>query len=103
MSKKFYIFLIIMLVASLVTSISYIIINYKKDNEQKEIFEELEEIRIENKESDEKFISKAICLAYESNDFLSFYRLNNDIIITLKSYDYAALENIAEKITNFQD
>ena len=42
MSKKFYIFLIIMLVASLVTSISYIIINYKKDNEQKEIFEELE-------------------------------------------------------------
>ena len=58
---------------------------------------------VENEESDEKFISKAICLAYELNIFLSFYRLNNDIIITLKSYDYAALENIAEKITNFQD
>ena len=57
---------------------------------------------VENEESDEKFISKAICLAYELNIFLSFYRLNNDIIITLKSY-YAALENIAEKITNFQD
>ena len=54
---------------------------------------------VENEESDEKFISKAICLAYELNIFLSFYRLNNDIIITLKSYDYAALENIAEKIT----
>ena len=58
---------------------------------------------VENKESDEKFISKAIYLAYESNDFFSFYRLNNDIIITLNSYDYAALANIAEKITNFQD
>ena len=48
---------------------------------------------VENEESDEKFISKVICLAYELNIFLSFYRLNND----------AALENIAEKITNFQD
>ncbi len=60
---------------------------------------------VENKESDEKFISKAICLAYESNDFFSFYRLNNDIIIILNNFgNYnVELEKIAEKITNFQD
>ena len=44
MYKKFYIFLVIMLVASLVTSIIYIIINYKEDKEQNEVFEELENI-----------------------------------------------------------
>ena len=76
MSKKFYIFLIIMLVASLVTSISYIIINYKKDNEQKEIFEELEEIRIENKESDEQEKGDI--------DLQKLYELNNDFIGWLK-------------------
>ena len=38
MYKKFYIFLVIMLVASLVTSINYIIINYKEDKEQNEVF-----------------------------------------------------------------
>ena len=58
---------------------------------------------VEDEETDKKFISKAICLAYESNIFLSYYKLNNDIVIVLKSYDYATLENIAEKITNFQD
>ena len=76
MSNKFYIFLIIMLVASLVTSISYIIINYKKDNEQKEIFEELEEIRIENKESDEQEKGDI--------DLQKLYELNNDFIGWLK-------------------
>lgn len=58
---------------------------------------------VEDEETDKKFISKAICLAYESNIFLSYYKLNNDIVVVLKSYDYATLENIAEKITNFQD
>lgn len=58
---------------------------------------------VEDEETDKKFISKAICLAYESNIFLSYYKLNNDIVIVLKSYDYATLENIAEKITSFQD
>ena len=58
---------------------------------------------VEDEETDKKFISKAICLAYESNIFLTYYKINNDIVIALKSYDYATLENIAEKITNFQD
>lgn len=58
---------------------------------------------VEDEETDKKFISKAICLAYESNIFLTYYKLNNDIVIALKSYDYATLENIAEKITSFQD
>ena len=38
MYKKFYIFLVIMLVASLVTRNIYIIINYKKYKDQKEVF-----------------------------------------------------------------
>ena len=50
MYKKFYIFLVIMLVASLVTSIIYIIINYKEDKEQNEVFEELENIITECQE-----------------------------------------------------
>ena len=50
MYKKFYIFLIIMLVASLVTSISYIMINYKEDKKQNEVFEELENIITESNE-----------------------------------------------------
>lgn len=58
---------------------------------------------VEDEETDKKFISKAICLAYESNIFLTYYKINNDIVIALKSYDYATLENIAEKITSFQD
>ena len=58
---------------------------------------------VEDEETDKKFISKAICLAYESNIFLTYYKINNDIVIVLKSYDYATLENIAEKITSFQD
>ena len=60
---------------------------------------------VENEESDEKFISKAICLAYESNISLVFYRLDNDIIIILNNFgNYnVELEKIAEKITNFQD
>ena len=89
MSKKFYIFLIIMLVASLVTSISYIIINYKKDNEQKEIFEELEEIRIENKESDEQEKGDI--------DLQKLYELNNDFIGWLKientNINYPIMQN----------
>ena len=58
---------------------------------------------VEDEETDKKFISKAICLAYESNIFFTYYKINNDIVIALKSYDYATLENIAEKITSFQD
>ncbi len=50
MYKKFYIFLIIMLVASLVTSISYIMINYKEDKKQNEVFEKLENIITESNE-----------------------------------------------------
>ena len=58
---------------------------------------------VEDEETDKKFISKAICLAYESNIFLTYYKINNDIVIALKSYDYATIENIAEKITSFKD
>lgn len=74
MYKKFYIFLIIMLVASLVTSISYIIINYKKDKEQNEVFEELENIITEEQEE------KSEEQQEENKNLQKLYELNNDFI-----------------------
>lgn len=77
MYKKFYIFLIIMLVASLVTSISYIMINYKEDKKQNEVFEELENIITESNE--EKKEQKK-----ETINFKKLYELNNDFVGWLK-------------------
>lgn len=74
MYKKFYIFLIIMLVASLVTSISYIIINYKKDKEQNEVFEQLENILTEDKEEQKKEQQE------ESISLQKLYELNKDFV-----------------------
>lgn len=78
MYKKFYIFLVIMLVASLVTSISYIIINYKEDKEQNEVFEELENIITEcQNEKEQK----------ESINLQKLYDMNNDFVGWLKIED----------------
>lgn len=78
MYKKFYIFLVIMLVASLVTSISYIIINYKEDKEQNGIFEELEDISTEDQEK------QKIEQQEESINLQKLYELNNDFVGWLK-------------------
>ncbi len=78
MYKKFYIFLVIMLVASLVTSISYIIINYKEDKEQNEVFEELENIITEEQEE------KSEEQQEENKNLQKLYELNNDFIGWLK-------------------
>ena len=81
MYKKFYIFLVIMLVASLVTSIIYIIINYKEDKEQNEVFEELENIITECQEvQNEKQEKKQ----EESINLQELYKLNNDFVGWLK-------------------
>lgn len=81
MYKKFYIFLVIMLVASLVTSISYIIINYKEDKEQNEVFKELENIITEcQKEQKEEQKEESINLQrlYElNNDFMGWLKIEN--------------------------
>ena len=78
MYKKFYIFLVIMLVASLVTSISYMIINYKKDKEQNNVFEELENIITEYQEEQNEKEQE------ESINLQKLYELNNDFIGWLK-------------------
>ncbi len=78
MYKKFYIFLVIMLVASLVTSISYIIINYKEDKEQNEIFEELENIITQDQQEQEEKKQE------ESINLQGLYELNNDFVGWLK-------------------
>ena len=74
MYKKFYIFLVIMLVASLVTSINYIIINYKEDKEQNEVFEELENIITECQEEQNEKQQE------ESRNLQKLYDLNNDFV-----------------------
>ena len=73
MYKKISIFLIVMLVASFVTSITYILFNYKKDREQEVIFEELEQVIIveENNKEQEKD---------ESINLQELYNINNDFI-----------------------
>ena len=77
MYKKISIFLIVMLVASFVTSITYILFNYKKDREQEVIFEELEQVIIveENNKEQEKD---------ESINLQELYNINNDFIGWLK-------------------
>lgn len=78
MYKKLYIFLIIMLVASLVTSISYIIINYKEDKKQNKIFKELEKILTEEQETAKQEHQE------ENIKLQKLYELNNDFIGWLK-------------------
>lgn len=54
----------------------------------------------ENEEKDKKLLIKASILAYENKIPLVFYRINKEIIIIFKSFDYCKLEKIAEKIRN---
>lgn len=80
MYKKISIFLIIMLVASFVTSITYIILNYKKDKEQEVIFEELEQVIIEEQVNEEQEKEESINLQelYNINtDFIGWLEIEN--------------------------
>ena len=81
MKKKFYIFLVIVLVAIFVTSIIYIIMNYTDDKKQNKVFEELESIITE--EQEEKDEEKK----NESINLKELYELNNDFIGWLKIND----------------
>lgn len=77
MYKKLRIILIIMLVVSLITSIIYILYQYKKDNKQEVIYKELEKIVInEEKQEDE-----------ESIKLQSLYNTNSDFVGWLEIED----------------
>lgn len=80
MYKKISIFLIVMLVASFVTSITYIILNYKKDKEQEVIFEELEQVIIKEQVNEEQEKEESINLQelYNINtDFIGWLEIEN--------------------------
>ena len=81
MKKKIYVLLIIMLVASLFTSTYYIIINYIENKEQNEIFEELEDIAIEDKEESGEKVKEG------TKDLKRIHELNNDFVGWLKIDD----------------
>ena len=77
MYKKLRIFFIVMLVVSLITSIIYILYQYKKDNKQEVIYKELEKIVInEEKQEDE-----------ESIKLQSLYNTNSDFVGWLEIED----------------
>lgn len=80
MYKKISIFLIVMLVASFITSITYIILNYKKDKEQEVIFEELEQVIIKEQVNEEQEKEESINLQelYNINtDFIGWLEIEN--------------------------
>ena len=81
MYKGFYIFLVIMLVASFVTSITYILINYKKDSQQNQIFKQLDNIITEEQE-----IKKEVQQEQNVN-LQKLYKINSDFIGWLKIED----------------
>lgn len=81
MNKKIYLFIIIMLVASLVTSITYIFIEYKKDKKQEVVFEELENIIKEQNYNEEKQEQE------NKIDLQKLYEINADIIGWLEIED----------------
>lgn len=77
MYKKVRIFLIIMLVISLITSIIYILYQYKKDNKQEVIYKELEKIVInEEKQEDEESI-KLQSLYDTNSDFVGWLEIED--------------------------
>jgi len=92
MYKKIKIFLIIMLVAILVTSIIYILYELKKDEKQEVIFEELESVVIEeqNKQEDEE-ITKIQKLYEENTDFIGWLEIENTNI------DYPVMQTGKER------
>lgn len=92
MYNKIKIFLIIMLVASLVTSIIYILYELKKDEKQEVIFEELESVVIEeqNKQEDEE-ITKIQKLYEENTDFIGWLEIENTNI------DYPVMQTGKER------
>lgn len=80
MNNKVSIVLIILLVASLVTSSIYLYSEYKKDKEQEDIFEELSNVRADenietNEESKNKIDVKK--LYEENNDFIGWLQIEN--------------------------
>ena len=77
MYKKLRILLIIMLVVSLITSIIYILYQYKKDNKQEVIYKELEKIVIrEEKQEDEESI-KLQSLYDTNSDFVGWLEIED--------------------------
>lgn len=80
MNNKISIILIILLVASLVTSSIYLYMQYKEDKTQEDIFEELSNVIIEDdSESNEETNSKIDVskLHEENNDFIGWLQIKN--------------------------
>lgn len=80
MNNKMSIILIILLVASLVTSSIYLYMQYKEDKTQKDIFEELSNVIIEDdSESNEEINNKVdvLKLHEENNDFIGWLQIEN--------------------------
>lgn len=80
MNNKISIILIILLVASLVTSSIYLYMQYKEDKKQQDIFEELSNVIIgEDSESNEETNNKVdISKLYEkNNDFIGWLQIEN--------------------------
>lgn len=92
MYKKIKIFLIIMLVAILVTSIIYILYELKKDEKQEVIFEELESVVIEEQNKQENEETTKIQKLYEENaDFIGWLEIENTNI------DYPVMQTGKER------
>ncbi len=79
MNKKFYIFVIILLVASLVTSSIYLYIQYQADKKQEDIFEDLSNEIVENNTSEKE--------DDDTIDVSKLYEQNHDFIGWLKIKD----------------
>ena len=93
MNKKFYIFVIILLVASLVTSSIYLYIQYQEDKGQEEIFEDLSNEIIENNTSEkEEDNTIDISKLYEQNhDFMGWLKIKDTNI------DYPVMQTEKER------
>lgn len=80
MNNKISIILIILLVASLVTSSIYLYMQYKEDKTQEDIFEELSNVTVEDdSESNEEINNKVdvLKLHEENNDFIGWLKIKN--------------------------
>lgn len=80
MNNKISIILIILLVASLVTSSIYLYMQYKEDKTQEDIFEELINVIVEDdSESNEEINNKVdvLKLHEENNDFIGWLKIKN--------------------------
>ena len=93
MNKKFYIFVIILLVASLVTSSIYLYIQYQADKKQEDIFEDLSNEIVENNTSEKE--------DDDTIDVSKLYEQNHDFIGWLKikdtNIDYPVMQTEKER------